>query len=280
MTNWPTKKLGESKLKMKDVNPLQKIFQGLNQKLKADFELLSSQLSHSLSTGEVREFVLKELLRQYLPAKLGVEKGIIISSVENELPSKQIDIIIYDKLNTPVLYNAENLRIFPIEGVYAVIEVKSNLDSTALKDAIENIRSVKKMTKKAFIEQKGAIIHTVNLYGKEWEYFPVMGFIFSYAGIKDIKLLKEELQQEDDLENLENNIDTVCILNDAVITNQNKDGTIVVTKEPDTRRGFIKTSDSLLLFYLLMMHVLPQTWMRPIEMTEYAFKTTFGNFEI
>jgi len=265
---------------MKIENSLQKIFRGLSQKLKSDFELLSSQLSHSLSTGEAREFVLKELLRQYLPAKLGAEKGVIISSVENELPSKQIDIIIYDKLNTPVLYSVENLRIFPIEGVYAVIEVKSYLDSEALKNAIENVRSVKKMTKKAFIEQKGAIVSTVNLYGKEWKYFPVMGFIFSYAGIKNIKLLKDKLKKYDDLESLENNIDTVCILNNAIITNQNPDGTIVVTKEPNTRRGFIRTSDSLLLFYLLMMHVLPQSWMRPIKMTEYAFKTTFGNFEI
>jgi len=265
---------------MENEKPLQKIFQGLSQKLRADFEFLSSQLSHSLSTGEAREFVLKELLRQYLPARLGVEKGIVISSVENEPPSKQIDIIIYDKLNIPILYNAGNLRIFPIEGVYAVIEVKSNLNSKTLKDAIENIRSVKKMTKKAFFEQKGAIIHTVNLYGKEWEYFPVMGFIFSYNSIKDFKLLKDELQQNDDLENLENNIDTICILNNSVITNQDKNGMIVVTKEPDTRRGFIKTLDSLLLFYLLMMHVLPQTWMQPIKMKEYASKITFGNFEI
>jgi len=136
------------------------------------------------------------------------------------------------------------------------------------------------MTKKAFFEQKGAIIHTVNLYGKEWEYFPVMGFIFSYTSIKDFKLLKDELQQNDDLENLENNIDTICILNNSVITNQDKNGMIVVTKEPDTRRGFIKTLDSLLLFYLLMMHVLPQTWMQPIKMKEYASKITFGNFEI
>jgi len=265
---------------MKSEKPLQKIFRGLSQKLQADFKLLSSQLSQSLSTGEAREFVLKELLRQYLPDKFGAEKGIIISSVENELPSKQIDIIIYDKLNTPVLYSAENLRIFPIEGVYAVIEVKSNLNSKTLKSAVENVRSVKKMTKKAFIEQQRLIASTVNLYGREWKYFPVMGFIFSYDSINNIKLLKDKLIQYDDLKNLEINIDTICILNSAIITNQKTDGTIVVTKEPNTTRGFIRTSDSLLLFYLLMMHVLPQSWMRPIKMTEYALKITFGYFEI
>jgi len=265
---------------MKSETPLKKIFQGLSQKLQADFEFLSSQLSHSLSTGEAREFVLKELLRQYLPAKLGVEKGIIISSVENELPSKQIDIIIYDKLNTLVLYNVENLRIFPIEGVYAVIEVKSNLNSKTLNEAIENIRSVKRMTKKAFVEQKGAIIRTVNLYGKEQEYFPVIGFIFSYSGIKEIKLLKDGIEKSDNFSNLESNIDTVCILNNAVITNQTVDDKVVVTKEPKTKRVFIKTQDSLLLFYLLMMHVLPQTWMRPIRITDYASKIKFGISEV
>jgi len=263
----------------KSDNSLQKIFQGVSKKLQADFEFLTSQLSHSLSTGEAREFALKELLRQYLPAKLGVEKGIVASSVKGELPSKQIDVVIYDKLNTPVLYAAENLRIFPIEGVYAVIEVKSRLNSVTLNDAINNIRSVKKMTKKAFVEQKGAVVRTVNLYGKEADYFPVLGFIFSYTAIKDIKSLKDQLEQSDDAQNLVNNVDTICVLNNSIITNQNNDGTIVVTKEPGTRRGFIKTSDSLLLFYLLMMHVLPQTWMRPIRMRDYAQTVLFGVFE-
>jgi hypothetical protein len=266
---------------MNNTKQLQKIFQGLSQKLQADFEFLSNQLAHSLSKGEAREFVIKELLRQYLPAKLGLEKGIVISSVENELPSKQIDIVIYDKLNTPVLYAAENLRIFPIEGVYAVIEVKSFLNSKQLEDAVKNIRSVKRMSKKAFVEQKSAVIPYVNLYGKQnYDHVPVIGFIFSYSAIKNIKVLKNKIEQGDDLENLKNNIDTICILNNAVITNQNIENCkIVATKEPNTRRGFLKNSDSLLLFYLLMMTVLPQTWMRPINMTEYAQKITFGNFE-
>jgi len=263
----------------KSDNSLQKIFQGVSKKLQVDFEFLTSQLSHSLSTGEAREFVLRELLRHYLPAKLGVEKGIIVSSIRDELPSKQIDIVIYDKLNMPALYAAENLRVFPIEGVYGVIEVKSKLDSKTLKRAIDNIRSVKKLTKGAFVEQKGATYQNVTLYGEKTTYFPVLGFIFSYTAIKNIRKLKDKIGQSDDLQNLVNNIDTVCVLNDSIITNRKNDGNIIVTKEPNTTRGFIKTSDSLLLFYLLMMHVLPQTWMRPIRMTDYAQSVTFGNFE-
>lgn len=266
-------------MKKQDKNPLQQIFQGLSQKLRADFEFLSSQLNHSLSTGEAREFVLKELLRQYFPARLGVEKGVIISSLEHEAPSKQIDIIIYDKLNTPTLYSAENLRIFPIEGVYAVIEVKSNLDNTTLVESIKNIRSVKQMTKCAFVPQSGVIKETFNVYGKKTEYFPTLGFIFSYSSMQDIKALKDRIEQEDDLVNIENNVDTVCILNKSIITNQRDDGTVVVTKNPNTKRGFILTPDSLLFFYLLTMHILPQAWMRPIKMTDYARGTSFGRFE-
>lgn len=263
------------------MNTLQTLFEGLSKKLQADFEFLTNQFSHSLSTGEAREFVLRELLRLYLPSRLGVEKGIIVSSIKEDVPSHQIDIVIFDKLNTPVLYAAEHIRLFPIEGVYAVIEVKSNLDTNELKKSIENIRSVTKLKKQAFVEQSGAIINTVNLYGKELNFFPVLGFVFSYNAIQDLQLLKTLLEQSDDSEILENNIDTVCILNRAVITNWNSiEKRIVVTKEPHTQRGFIETSDSLLLFYLLMMHVLPQTWMRPIKMTDYAQNITFGDIQL
>ena len=264
---------------MNNSNPLQTIFQGLSQKMKSDFDLLTSQFQHSLSTGEAREFVFKELLRQYLPPKLGVEKGIIISSVPDERPSKQIDIIIYDKLNTPTLYSAENLRIFPIEGVYAVIEVKSMLNNSTLSDALDNVRSVKQMTKRAFVPQGGVITKTFSLYGKQTSYFPVLGFIFSYSSIQDIKSLKDQIEGKDDLQNVEKNTDTVCILNRAIITNQTNEGMIVVSKEPNTKRGFMSTTDSLLLFYLLMMHVLPQAWMDPIKMTDYSSGVPFGTFE-
>jgi hypothetical protein len=107
----------------------------------------------------------------------------------------------------------------------------------------------------------------------------VIGLVFSYTAVKSVKILKDKLEQGDDLQNLENNVDTICILNNSVITNRREGGKIVVTKEPNTRRGFIKTCDSLLLFYLLMMHVLPQAWMRPIKMTNYAGQINFGRSE-
>jgi len=260
--------------KKEQSNRFQELFHGISQKMRADFEFMSKQLSHSLSVGEVREFAFKEFLRQYLPSFLGVEKGIIISSDEDT--SKQIDIVIYDKLNTPVLYAAENLRLFPIEGVYAIIEVKSKLNSASLKDAIDNIRSVKNMTKRAFIEQGGVIINNFTLHGKESEHFPVIGLIFSYSSI-NLQKLKVQLEQSDD-EDVTKNVDSICILNSGLISNIDKK--LSLAKELNSRRFFTETKDSLLLFYLMMMHVLPQAKMRPIKMTEYTKDLNFGEIRL
>lgn len=254
------------------------IFDGLSLKLQAEFDFLSSQFTHRPSRGAAREYVLKELLRRHLPQKLAVGGGVVISS-DGKI-SKQMDIVIYDALSTPIIYMADDLQIFPVECVYAVIEVKSMLNSSELRKSIENIRSIKNMAKTAYVPETGAIIHSVNLYGKELDHFPVLGLLFAYSSIKSVKILKDKLVEMDDASNLQNNIDSICILNKATITNwQPATEQLIVTKEPDSIRTFIMTPKSLLMFYLQLMHILPQTWMRPIQMTKYAEKVIFGTRE-
>lgn len=259
-------------------DPLQTIFTGLSKKLIAEFDFLSSQFSHRPSKGAAREFVLKELLRRHLPQKLAVGSGLIVSS--DGRTSKQMDIVIYDALNTPIMYMADELQIFPVECVYAVIEVKSFLSSAELRKSVENIRSVKGMPKTAYIINKSPIEKTVNLYGKELEHFPIIGLVFAYSSIKNIKILKDKLIELDDSVT-ENNIDTICILNRANITNwQTLNDKYVVTKEPDSIRAAIVGENSLLTFYLFMMHVLPQAWMHPMKMSAYAQHANHGRREL
>jgi hypothetical protein len=60
--------------------------------------------------------------------------------------SRQCDIIIYDALNCPCIFTDENLnQVLPIEGVYAVVEVKTRLTNSAMKTGFEQIRSVKRL---------------------------------------------------------------------------------------------------------------------------------------
>jgi hypothetical protein len=57
--------------------------------------------------------------------------------------SRQCDLVIYDAFNCPPLFVEDGYQFFPVEAVFGVIEVKSVLDSKALGECVENIRSVK-----------------------------------------------------------------------------------------------------------------------------------------
>lgn len=263
---------------MNTSSSLDTIFQGISQRMILDFDFMSSQFKHASSIGTAREYVLKEFLRAHLPQKLTAGSGIVIDSTGNK--SKQIDIIIYDTLNTPILHAAESIQIIPIECVYAVIEVKSKLDSVELNKSVENIQSIKKMSKSAFfMPENSQTINTVELYGQKLNYFPVIGLVFAYSSIK-AKLLKNKLVEFDDNQSPQNNIDTICILNKAIITNwETNKSQCIVTKEPHSNRIFMTTDRSLLMLYLLTMQVLSQSWMYPINMTDYAHNIQFGKAE-
>ena len=243
-------------------------------KMKIDFENLR-QITHRESKGRAREIVMKHFLKNYLPPALGIESGEIVSS--NGGVSKQMDIVIFDKLHCPIFIREDEVHIFPIESVYAVIEVKSHLNSSELKDCIEKIKSVKELSKEAYVKQEGAIIHTTNLYGKEFEYFPTLGFVFAFDSIK-IDLLRQkldELNSEKKIE-LEHKVDSICVLNKGIITNRTKDGKINHTPEPESKLGSIETENGLLLFYILLMGVLNQTWMPPVRILEYIGKIEYS----
>ena len=106
----------------------------------AKFEA-SNIYSHNLTKGEVRERVLSNFLRPFLPACYGLGTGQVFSSEGGD--SKQIDIVIYDAVFSIVLRLDETHLLLPSESVYGSVEVKSSLNSKDLEEAIENIRSLK-----------------------------------------------------------------------------------------------------------------------------------------
>jgi hypothetical protein len=98
-------------------------------------------MAHNLEKGLGNEQSLRDILTDILPRRYGVAKGKVINS-SGEM-SKQLDIIIYDSLNCPVLFIDENKnQIIPVEGVYGVVEVKTSLTSSILTEAFENLFSV------------------------------------------------------------------------------------------------------------------------------------------
>lgn len=121
---------------------LKKFFSAVEDSLLAQFHR-AGFITHSGDKGENREQILRDFLTQHLPSKYGITNGQIITKEGKQ--SHSADIIIYDKLHCPILY-AEHTAILPIEGVYGIIEVKSDLSKPEFLDAARKIESFKRLS--------------------------------------------------------------------------------------------------------------------------------------
>lgn len=88
-------------------------------------------LDHGSSVGTYRENLLKNSLRKHLPERYHIATGFIHGF------KKQIDLLIYDRIDYAPLFREDDLVIVPQESVRAVIEVKTNLTTGKLHSALE-----------------------------------------------------------------------------------------------------------------------------------------------
>ncbi|MGL1903409.1 MAG: hypothetical protein OCC49_14815 [Fibrobacterales bacterium] len=105
---------------------------------------------HKVQTyrGVVAEEEFRKWLSEFLPKKYAVTSGYIISqNVSEDIKAPHYDVIIYDYLNSPILWCDDHSgassngksRAIPAEHVMAVLEVKSKLNSTTVKDSINHL---------------------------------------------------------------------------------------------------------------------------------------------
>ncbi len=108
-----------------DINDL---LSGYLNQLRVEAKYFSDQIEHNAEKGRLNETHFRTILRRFLPKRFGIATGFIASTSERKL-SPQCDVIIYDTLNNAPLYESEAFSILPIEMVYGVIEVKTNLSN-------------------------------------------------------------------------------------------------------------------------------------------------------
>lgn len=119
-----------TELKTKSENSKQ-YYGSLAQEIAVKSKQISLLTSHGQTAGNYREYILRSLLEKYLPSRFGVGTGFI------EDVSRQLDIIIYDKVNFPVVFKEGDLIVVHKEAVRGIIEVKTTLDSAKLKDSLQ-----------------------------------------------------------------------------------------------------------------------------------------------
>jgi hypothetical protein len=100
--------------------------------LKNEFEV-NKNIVHQGIKGGLNENELSSLIRDVIPQKYQVTKGIIENA--NSEQSNETDILIYDDEVLP-LYMKNDLTFVPVEAVKYNFEVKSTLNSTELKTTI------------------------------------------------------------------------------------------------------------------------------------------------
>ena len=98
--------------------------------------------------GKVAEAEFRKWLSGFLPKRYGVTSGYIISQgVGSEQSAPHFDVIIYDALNSPVLWFEDDpdtskpgtSRAVPAEYVKGVLEVKSSFRSSTVSDGVEHL---------------------------------------------------------------------------------------------------------------------------------------------
>ena len=93
--------------------------------------------------GSAREVPVRDKLKQLLPRGVGVGSGCIIDSYGNT--SRQMDVVLFEKEICPVFSINDDpaSTYYPCEGVIAVGEVKTAIDSGELGDIFKKIKSVR-----------------------------------------------------------------------------------------------------------------------------------------
>ena len=105
--------------------------------------LIASLMPHHGERGRIAEEIIKGVLLRTLPKRFSVGTGVIVSAAGDV--SAQTDIIIYDNIHNSPLLSEFGPGVYPVEIVYATVEVKSVLTKAELRksiDAIQRIRTV------------------------------------------------------------------------------------------------------------------------------------------
>ena len=222
---------------MKDKINLRKLFGGLQAQMIAQLNTNREFIEHPGSKGDSLENPWIEWLRTYLPNRYCVDKAIVIDS-KGQL-SHQIDLVIYDQTYTPFVFKQNGIFYIPAEGVYAVFEVKPDLDKGNIIYAGDKIESVRKLFRT-----------TTKIIDRGKPYNP-RALTKTLGGILTIETLIKDSTIETHLKSLKGlkSIDIGCaVKNKSFYVNYIKDDSIFDI-DRDANLTFEKHNDLFLEFY-------------------------------
>ncbi|MCY4375158.1 MAG: hypothetical protein OXC31_15475 [Spirochaetaceae bacterium] len=232
-----------------------------------DFKI-SAEIRHQGSKGAYRENTLRKFLSEgRLPSRYGVGEGEIVGYVRNV--SRQSDLIIYDQINGIALIYDDNTQVFPIECVVGTVEVKSTLSKTAFIEALENIKSVKKLAPRETIAKSVAGRVTVS-YPRPRPFGAVFGYQLGRNSLSSLGDNLREWEKDTPKEWWPN---VVAVLDEGIIHHY-RNGTRVAYTNRDLGEATCLSSihykrDALFKFYSAIMDLCASSDLGPIVLSKY-----------
>lgn len=100
-------------------------------------------MGHPVAKGDASESVWLSLLSKYLPERYQAARAYVVDS--HGTFSHQLDIVIYDRQYSPLIFEHEGQTIIPAESVYAIFEAKQSVDAEQVAYAQKKIGSVRRL---------------------------------------------------------------------------------------------------------------------------------------
>ena len=230
-----------------------KLFKDMQIQMQSTLELGRDSITHNGEMGEAAEESWRQWLKKYLPRRYCIDKAIVVDCDGNT--SDQIDIVIYDGQYSYFVFRHEQVIYVPAESVYAVIEVKQNLNKAHLDYAGNKAASVRKL-RRTSVE----IPFVGGIYRPKPLHKIMAGIITIESDWKDPlgDTLKKNLTAKDS----DHEVDFGCAI---------KHGSFWVDREPKLIVKRSASDESLLFFFFRLLKALQSIGTVPaIDITEYA----------
>lgn len=238
---------------------IRKMFLSLQKAMCEKLGTFREHINHPVAKGDGSEEAWLKFLETYLPKRYSVVRAKVIDYRGNT--SDLIDIVIYDSQYTPFVFNDHGIKLIPAESVYAVFEVKQDINKDRViyaGDKIASVRSLQRTTAKFVdrgIEKPAAqlftIIGGIVCLDNSWK-----SSIDSSRAFSDV------------LNNLSENqfINIGCVLNDkSFVATKCEASSIDIPK-----LCFSTKDEALIFFFLKLVHALQSLGtVRPIDLNKY-----------
>jgi hypothetical protein len=98
---------------------------------------------HPVAKGDAVEFPWRQVIEEFLPGRYCVDGAFVLDS--NGDASDEIDLVIYDRQFSPLLFEEADRRYVPAESVYAAFEIKPETNREYVRYAADKVASVRRL---------------------------------------------------------------------------------------------------------------------------------------